>query len=131
MNVIFSKVCSVLMVILICSLPFVSLAQNATEAEEIAAAEAAAERDAVADTQGTTRVIWFLSGFLFGPASRSGVPTPNPVRFAGKSAIYITTYTEVYEKKVVSRQNSMKALGCITGALVGGCVGILMIAQSQ
>ena len=122
MKVTFFKNASFLMAILVFSLPFLSFAQNATEMDgELAAARAAAERDAVAEVSGLSQALWFASGVFLGPLPllRAGTekPSPDAMRLAGKSANYIAVYTDVYRKKIRNRKITASGAGCVVGFL--------------
>ena len=132
MKVRFFKSVSFLMAVLVFSLPFVTLAQDATEiGGEIAAARAAAERDAVADISGTSQTLWFLFGALLGPLPTLLAvlerPSPDAMRMAGKSANYIAAYTDFYQKKVRNRKVTASGAGCLVGALAY----VLLASQAE
>ena len=118
MKTTFFKSASLLMAILVFSLPFGSLAQNSAEiGEEVAAARAAAERDAVADVSGVTQGLWFAFGVMLGglPILLAALerPTPDPMRLAGKSPNYITAYTDFYRKAARTRKVTASGTGCL------------------
>ena len=118
----FFKSTSLLMAILVFSLPFVSLAQNTTEMDrEIAAARAAAERDAVADVSGASLALWFVFGALLGPlpilVAAFEKPSPDAMRLAGKSAYYIAAYTDTYRTKIRRRKTASSFVGCLATVL--------------
>ena len=122
MKVTFFKSTSLLMAILVFSLPFVSLAQNTTEMDhEIAAARAAGERDAIAEVSGASQALWFVFGALLGPlpilVAALEKPTPDAMRLAGKSPYYIAAYTAVYRTKIRSRKGISSGAGCLASTL--------------
>ena len=126
---------SLLMVLLVFSLPLSSLAQSARAGaqavpNEIAAARAAAERDAVKDVGTGTSTFWFLGGFCLGPtftiaAFFSKVP-PSPTALAGKSPAYVAAYVDIYQKKVRNRKLIASGVGCGAAGLVTTGVYLLL-----
>lgn len=109
-----------LMVILVLSLPFVSLAQQNTIQEQ---AIADAEQDVSVDVNGS---LWFLGGCLGNITviiiANVFEPTPPASRLLGKSPEYIAVYTDTYRAKATNLQTSRALAGCLTGTAVA-CVG--------
>ena len=131
----FFKSVSLLMVLLVFRLPLSSLAQNAIAGAravpiEIAAARAAAERDAVKQVRAGGRTLWFLGGFCLGPvfviAAFFSKAAPNPVALAGKSPAYVAAYVDTYEEKVRNRKLIASGTGCGAGGLIAAGVYLLL-----
>lgn len=132
----FFKSVSLLMVLLVFSLPLSSLAQNAMAGAraaslEIAAAQAAAERDAVKNVGTGANTLWFLGGFCLGPtfiiAAFFSKATPSPMALAGKSPAYVAAYADTYQEKVRNRKLVASGVGCGTGGLVATGVYMLLV----
>ena len=123
----FFKSASLLMAILMFSLPLSSLAQKEI-GSEIAGAIVAAERDAAKEA-GTT--IWFLGGLCLGPAVMVGAllsrPNPPPMALAGKSPAYVAAYVDAYQQKARSRK--LKASGA--GFLVSVGLYVLLVMNAN
>lgn len=109
-----------LMVILVLSLPFVSLAQQNTIQQQ---AIADAERDVSGDINSS---IWFLGGCLAGIpvliVANIYQPTPPSSNLLGKSPEYVAYYIDTYHSKSKSIQSKNALAGCITGAAVSSCI---------
>ena len=109
-----------LMVLLVLSLPFVSLAElNTIQAQAIADAE----QDVSTDVNGP---LWFLGGCLGNLTviiiAYVFEPTPPASRLLGKSPEYIAVYTDTYRTKAKNLQTARALAGCLTGTAVT-CVG--------
>ncbi len=130
MKIMFFRSVCLLMAILILGLPFASLAQDEI-GEEVAAARAAAERDAVADISGVSQGLWFAFGVLLGPLpilfAALDKPAPEPMRLAGKSPNYIAAYIDFYQKATRTRKVTATGSGCLVGVLAA----VLITQQSQ
>ena len=126
------------MVVLMFSMPFVTLAQQNSGQADAIAAEADAEADANKDVNKT---LWFgagclLSGLSFAPLpggyslllppiGLTGTyfyqPDPPVSRFIGKSPEYVGVYTQTYKSKRGNIQARWASAGCVSGcAIVGG-----------
>ena len=109
-----------LMIILVLSLPFVSLAQQNTIQQQ---AMADAEQDVSVDVNGS---LWFLGGCLGNITvlviASVFEPHPPASRLLGKSPEYIAAYTDTYRAKATNLQASRALAGCLTGTAVV-CVG--------
>ena len=106
------------MAVLICSIPFVTFAQqNSLQAEAIAAAERDARND-------VNKGLWFLGGCFGGVIgviiAYSVEPSPPAIRLLGKSPEYVAFYTQAYAKKAKKLQTNSALGGC--------CVSILYVA---
>ena len=123
----FFKSASLLMAILMFSLPLSSLAQKEI-GSEIAEAIVAAERDAAKET-GTTA--WFLGGFCLGPAVMVAAlfnrPNPPPMALAGKSPVYVAAYVDAYQQE--ARNRKLKASG--VGFLVSVGLYVLLVMRAN
>ncbi len=133
------RVFTFFMVILIFSMPFVSLAQQNSGQTEAIAAEAAAEADANKDVN---KPLWFgagclLSGLSFAPLpgcyslflpplGLTGTyfyqPDPPASRLIGKSPEYVDVYTQTYKSQRGNIQVLWASRGCISGCVVSGTV---------
>ena len=111
------------MAVLMFSMPFATLAQqNSVQAEAIAAAEA----DAVVDTNTT---FWFIVGCfgsLFGLLyANYDVPSAPASRLLGKSPEYVAFYSDAYTIKAKKLQTDQALRGCIGNALAqAACWGL-------
>ena len=143
--------CAALMLVLMFSMPLLSLAEQHQAASVIIIAKQDAERDANLDVN---KQSWFASGMvpvclvatltvltsdseagrlisalgfiapLVGPISAIAAPKPPPERFIGKSAEYISTYTDTYKSKARSIQMTSASLGVAAGCgiSIAGCI---------
>lgn len=115
------KLLVLLTVVMMLSMPFVTLAQQTSvQAEAVAAAEA----DAKADTNTT---FWFIVG-CFGNLlgllyANYDVPTAPASRLLGKSPEYVAFYSDAYVLKAKKLQTNQAVKGCVANAAVGavGC----------
>ncbi len=120
-----------IMTFLLLSMPFITLAQNNTEQAE---AVAAAEADAVADTNQT---FWFIVGCfgsLFGLLyANYDVPTAPASRLLGKSPEYVAHYSDAYVIAAKKLQTGQAVKGCVANAVTQvacGCLYISLFAVS-
>jgi len=114
---------SLVMAILMFSVPLVVMAQQ----DDMASARAAAERDAQMDVNSG---LWFLAGCCLGATGLiiSYVYTPSPPasRLMGKSPEYIAYYTDFYRAKSKSIQTGRAWTGCLVSA-VGYVVYVVVV----
>lgn len=108
------KLISLIMAVLMFSVPLMAMAQQA----DMAAARASAERDAQTDVNGT---LWFLAGCL---GTWVGLviayvyaPSLPASRLLGKSPEYVAYYTDFYRAKAKSIQTGQAWTGCIVTAI--------------
>ena len=103
-----------LMVVLMFSAPFLSVAQQ----KNPAAARAATEGEINAARE-TNRFTWFALGFIGGPitviAYATQKPPPPAELLTGKSPAYVKAFTEAYETKAKSLRFRYATMGCFTG----------------
>jgi len=96
----------------------------------LAAAMAAGEADAQADTSGG---LWFAAGCLIGVV---GVilgyvvePSPPPTRMLGKSPEYVTAYTQSYRYAGKKEQGSKALTGCLLGTAIAVAIYAVLVAS--
>ncbi|MDE0184777.1 MAG: hypothetical protein OXP71_04900 [Candidatus Poribacteria bacterium] len=117
------KVFALFVVVLMLSVPVVTLAQRDIHLE----ARVAAERDAETDT---SQLLWIggnfclaaVGGCLLGSVGLLGAiiydpPVPS-YRLLGKSPEYVMFYTQAYKEKVENLQLRSSFLGCLGGTVV-------------
>lgn len=109
------KTLSVVMVILLFSMPFLALAQQTSDAAQAIA-------DAQRDAKLINASIWGAAGcFLsFAGVFLASVATP-PVpaeKLIGKSPEYVVMYTTTYQQTVKSKQTKIAIAGCVVGTSV-------------
>ena len=114
------------MMLLVLSMPFVSLAQWGQVREQ---AISDATRDAKASVD---KSLWFLAGCFggfFGVLTASTYHHPVPaVALLGKSPEYIASYTDTYIVETRDIQSDMALTGCSLG--VGIPVALMMLIAS-
>ena len=123
-NLMFKTICLTLLFIIL-SMPFFTFAQqNAVQVEAVAAAEA----DAIADTDPT---FWFivgcfgnLMGLLYANYSSPMAPAS---RLLGKSPEYVAFYSDTYTSKSKKIQMDQAIKGCVANAVAGTACGCLYI----
>ena len=129
---------SLLMALMLFSLPLLTLAQDTTDAAQ---AIADARRDAGTDAytaiqdarlhaRADTGRIWYCGGIaLLSTALRTGhiQPTPPIRRFLGKSYEYIRIYNREYEKAAQNARLRKSIIGAFVGPiLLGGCLTVII-----
>ncbi|GEM_PF-2331638 len=111
-----------------------ALAQAQTTNQELSAEQiiAIAEADASEDTNAT---IYGLGGFccgifgwLFAMLSKPDVPS---ARLVGKSADYVTVYSNAYRNKVKSLRTHAACVGWAIGTTVSIVVNLVVLAQKD
>ena len=122
------RVLALLVAVLTCSVPFVTLAQQNLQAEAIVAAE----RDAQNDVNGT---LWFLGGCLGGVIgvifAYAVKPAPPATRLLGKSPEYVATYTDVYSESAKKHQTNNALGGCAVNAIATVVYVVIVIAALE
>ncbi len=123
----------VLMLGLIFNFPLQAIAQQSTT---FADARTAAEYDAEDDVN---TAVWLAAGGILGIAGNLPLgaiaiggayvyqPAPPADRLLGKSAEYVTIYTDTYQAKARSLRLSAAAKGALGGAAVFCILGVLKI----
>ena len=149
--------CAALMVVLMLSMPLLSLAERTPIADIIAIAERDADKD-------ISKILWFGEGmclscvgasyFTFSAnptialaatvltpivglgAIYSHQPGPPVERLIGKSPEYVSTYTDAYKSKARSLRTKSAAFGAVTGCgvltgvtIVGCLLGLRWFAE--
>ena len=126
------RILAFVMVVLMFSAPFATLAQESMEQSDVEVAETDAKRDANTDLN---IPLWFgLGGILSGLAlihdygcvlSVGGLvgayfyrPNPPATRFVGKSSAYVDMYAETYKNEITKLQILWSTAGCLTGCAV-------------
>ena len=121
------RVFSCVMVLLLLSMPCLTLAQQSVVLD----AKLAAKRDADADVNLIHwRLIGLFGGFLGGcllgsvmvASAYIQVPPPPADRFIGKSPEYILTYTDAYESRKRDLQVQNTAGGCLAGSVASAFI---------
>jgi|GEM_PF-790883 len=112
-------VVAVVMSIMVFAMPI--LAQQ----DDMAAGRAAGEQAARASVNGT---LWLAAGCLFGVlglvAAYVYEPTPPATELLGKSAEYVTAYTEAYKQTAKSIQTNKALAGCAVGCIANVALGL-------
>ena len=121
------QILSLVMAILIFSMPFVALAQQNLQAE----AMIAAERDARNDVN---TGLWFLAGCLGGVigmvVAYAVEPSPPATRLLGKSPEYVAFYTDAYTETGKKRQANSALGGCVVNAIATAVyIGVVLAAE--
>ena len=124
------RIFAFLMAVLICSIPFVSYAQQ-KPIETKAAIKAEARTKGISDAENdTNKTNWFMAGcFLsvLGVAIANVSKAPVPAeRLIGKSSVYVAAYTSSYQAKRNEIQTTWALRGCavIPLACLGFVVGL-------
>ena len=152
--------CLTLIVVLMFSIPSLSLAEQHQAENIIATAKYDAERDVNHDINKQT---WFTAGMvpvclvatltvlslsseseagrlisvlgfiapLVGPIAAIAAPKPPTERFIGKSPEYISAYTDTYKSKARSIQMTSASLGVATGCGISIAGCIFYLNQSD
>ena len=122
------RVFSYLMVLLLFSMPCLTLAQQTNDAAQ---AIADATRDAKNPQNG---YIWFPAGCLLNVVGILMAvvysPPPPATRLLGKSPEYITYYTETYQNVAKDDQVTEATLGCLFGTCLWAGAYALVISQN-
>lgn len=126
------RIFAFLMAVLICSIPFVSYAQQ-KPIETKAEIEAEARAQAIADAENdTNKSNWFMAGCflsILGVAIASVSKAPVPAeRLIGKSSVYVAAYTSSYQAKQTEIQTNWALGGCAVIPLaILGCIVAFII----
>ena len=122
------RVFSYLMVLLLFSMPCLTLAQQTNDAAQ---AIADATRDAKNPQNG---YVWFPAGCLLGVVgiliAAVYSPPPPATRLLGKSPEYITYYTETYQNVAKDDQVTEATLGCLLGTCLWAGAYAWVISQN-
>lgn len=127
------RVFSCLMVVLLFSMPCLTLAQQTNDAAQ---AIVDATRDAKNPQNG---YIWFPAGCLLGVVGLGVVgillaavysPPPPATRLLGKSPEYIVYYTETYQNVAKDDQMTEATLGCLLGSCLLSLAYARVISQN-
>ena len=122
------QILSLVMAILIFSMPFVALAQQNLRAE----AMIAAERDARNDVN---TGLWFLGGCLGGViglvVAYAVEPSPPATRLLGKSPEYVAFYTDAYTETAKNRQVNSAVGGCVVNAIATAVYVVAVLAALE
>jgi hypothetical protein len=122
-NMNFLKVCFMLSLILTLNLPTQLLA-----AEELDRYMAKSEAERAANND-VNKACWFGAGITVvgtGIAMIWPSSSPNPAAFAGRSPVYIRTYTNAYNSRVRRTQTLYSCLGCSFTLTMAGCALLAM-----
>jgi len=119
----FLKVCVILSLTLFLVLPTRLLA-----AEELDRYMAKSEAEKTANND-VNRACWFGAGMTVigtGVAMIWQSSSPDPAAFAGRSPVYVRTYTDAYRSRVRRVQTMYSCIGCGFTLTVGGCALLTM-----
>ena len=119
------KLLSIIMALLIFNIPYLTLAQQATNGAQ-----------AVVDAKSDIKepLGWLAGGFLMASglgclggslvilASQAMTPSPPAHRFLGKSPEYISIYTNTYQSEMRSKRLIYSSAGCLGGTIVAAIV---------
>ena len=127
----FKKIVSLVLTILLISMPILSFAQEEMSAE-IKEAIAQAHIDANKDVdEGTYIAMGVLLNVIAVVAVTIFDSSPDPSRLVGKSPEYVKAYTKAYKEKAKSQRMKNTAAGCAASTVLVGCIaGILWVGKN-
>ena len=119
-----------LSIILVFSMPFISMAQEQKRSD---AAQGRIDGNLDAELE-VDAGAWFFAGFLCGIFAIGGAmvyePPINPVRLMGKSPDYIMNYTHAYKGTAAEKQTGASFAGCLIGSGIS-LAYILYVAEDE